>query len=428
MNALTTMGCRTGPLRTPMLRSSARRHRMWLCVLWLAVSALRAPQSAMAADQTEVERFGDLEVVTVVQTTRNADTGARGQTQHWSLRWQGAPLRIETWGGLWMDEPRSEDTAYAVFVLGDSVTPDLLVLLGDPNNGSTFHRLHQQDGQLSTVGICKTTGGSNSVRVLGHQAASPHIFEGPHFARLPAVTHLLLGQHCVYVVADGRAHVLPQPFDGWFIPYGMDAVALAPDGGSLVRLLSSSDGELDLWVTPFSGGHAYSLPIDKRRMRFATWQDIDETWMLHHFEWIDKAGKDHLVAREQYVPLPPRGRYLTGTAQYDVPQFQADGTSLVIEFLAAQPGAERLPDLRFEYSQEVSHRFRIDGETVVVLPNGFYVEPVSTGYWPGKPGDPERQQVLVRRLGAAFDSALAEGKFAQWFVSEDDPDSGVADD
>lgn len=92
----------------------------------------------------------------------------------------------------------------------------------------------------------------------------------------------------------------------------------------------------------------------------------------------------------------------------------------MIAFLAAQSGAERLPDQRFEYSQEVSYRFRIDDEIVAVLPNGFFAESISTGYWPGKPGDPERQRALVRRLGSAFDAALAEGNFAQLFVPEAD--------
>lgn len=276
--------------------------RIGLLSFCLAVCGSGIEQTAVAAPQATVDRFGELEVVTIVQSTRNADTGRRGETRHWTLRWRGSPLRLETWGGMWLEQALQVDTANAVFVVGDSATPDLLVLLGDPNNGSSFHRLHQQDGVLTTDAICKTSGGANSVRVLDPMNTA-RVFDGPQFERLPTATHLLLGQQCVYVVAEGRAHALPQPFDGWSIPYGMGAVALAPDAASLVRLLSSDEGALDLWVNPFPTGHSYALRIDPARMRFATWQDIDEAWLLHHFEWTkDAAGKDRLQERERFRP------------------------------------------------------------------------------------------------------------------------------
>ena len=59
---------------------------------------------------------------------------------------------------------------------------------------------------------------------------------------------------------------------------------------------------------------------------------------------------------------------------------------------------------------------------VVVTATGFFIAMTGKPYWPGQPGDPKRQQDLIRRIGEAFDGELAEGRHEAMFEAR--PESG----
>jgi hypothetical protein len=67
----------------------------------------------------EVERFGDLELLTHDRRERGGDASgyALMEVQHWSLRWRGEPLVLDSRGGLFGDQPQQARVVHAVFTL-----------------------------------------------------------------------------------------------------------------------------------------------------------------------------------------------------------------------------------------------------------------------------------------------------------------------
>jgi hypothetical protein len=365
-----------------------------------------------------IDRLGEIEVVTHTHATRSANYDTWGQHQSWSLRWRGQTIEIDSVGGMWLDKPTRVRDVHALFAVGAPERPDLLVLVGDPNNASVFHRLSQDGGQLTMPIACKTFGGNNGVRVLEGQGAGAS-FQGPAYQTLSGARMLLLGSACVYDTQSRRSATIPRLPDGLSVPYGAGGAVLSPDHRSLARVAHSRDGALMLAVAELDGTEWRTLPIDPARMRHARFEDIDAAWIAHHFEWRRGAdGLDRMRAKASFKPLPWRGAYLAGSPQYNVPHLAADQTEAFTAFLARVPGARRLPDYRYPNSGQVERRFEIDQETVVVSPDGFYVLRSGKPYWPGQPGDPKLQDALVHRLGAAFDAELASGRHDALFAGE----------
>ncbi|MDD2761152.1 MAG: hypothetical protein PHH11_12765 [Methylomonas sp.] len=349
----------------------------------------------------KIERYGDIEVV--------SHSDAETADGDWSLRRHGQPLAIDSVGGMWLDQPMRTEAVHAIFVVGEGAVPDLLVLVGDPNNASVFHVLHQEAGNVQAPVLCKNFGGENVVRVLTGLGAGT-AYHGPNYRSLTGARQLLLGNTCVYDTATRRASAIPRlPFD-LFAPHAPRAIVFSPDGRSVARLAATDHDQQPLLAEAELGGQDWSrLPIDPARMRFAEFADIDADWILHHFEWRrGKDGRDRLVERSGFEPMPRRGRYLLNTAQFRMGNVTSDQTEAFTAFLARFPGAKRKPDFRFEYSQQVTRSFEIEGEDVVVLADGFYVSRARE-YWHGQPGDPKLQDALVHRLGEAFEHEVAKG-------------------
>ncbi len=388
---------------------------MTTTVVILSACGSSTRQDAPPAISDRVDRLGEIEVVTHSHAVRSANYDTWGQHLDWSLRWRGQPLEIASFGGMWLDTPTRERTVHSVFVVSAPEKTDLLVLVGDPNNAAVFHRISQDGGQLTTPLACKTFGGDNAVRVLdGAQAGT--LYQGPNYRTLNGPSHLLLGRDCVYDTANRRSATVPRLPNGYAFPYGASAVTLSPDRQSLARV-AMAEGKIEAMEAELDGQEWRRLPIDPARMRYARFEDIDSAWILHHFEWRRGAdGRDRLRERPGFKPLAWRGTYLADSAQYNVPHLAADQTETFTDFLSRFPNAKRLPDHRYEHSGQVERRFEIEQETVVVMPDGFYVSKTGKAYWPGQPGDPKLQEALSRRLGAAFDAELASGKHDALFT------------
>ena len=384
---------------------------------------------APAAVPDRVERYGDIDLVTHTRAYRAGDNRAWSDTHDWSLRWRGQPLAIDSYSGLWLDTPTAFTRVHAVFIVPapQGAAADLLVLVGDPNNGSVFHRVHQEAGRVSTPLLCKTTGGLNTVQALDGPQAN-RVFQGPQAVTLADTRAVLLGRACVYDVRSREARAIPAlPID-YAVPYGQGAARLAPDGKSIVLpVMRSSDAQRLLMAEATLNGPDgaqgwRTLAIDPMRMRFARYEDIDAAWIEHHFEWRrGPDGRDHLAERARFKPLPWRGSYLHGTPQYNVVQMQGDQTAVFVAFLERMPGAKRLPDEQNPYTPTITRRVLIDEEPVVATSNGFYIAG-GKPYVPGGPGDPQRQNALIRRLGAAFDAELATGRHDRLFVGRSGTD------
>lgn len=409
----------------------ARLSAMGLLSFLATLAGCSAGTRAPAAVPDRVERFGEVELVTHTSAYRAGDTGRWGETQQWSLRWKGKPLVIDSFGGMWLDKPIRVSQVHSVFVLPAAQTDkiaELLVLVGDPNNGALFHRVRQDNGRLDTPLVCKTLGGSNAVVPLDGPEAY-HVFQGPQAVTLSDTRYVLLGRACVYDARTQEALRIPQMPTTLAIPYGRGVAWLAPDRKALAFLAMESRDAQKLLMTEVTLNapddapkHWRTLPIDAARMRYGDFESIDLAWIQHHFEWKRGAdGRDRIAERARFKPLPWRGTFFGGAPQYNVHHMKGDQTATFLAFFERVPGAKRLPDVKSQYSDTVTRQVEVDGETLVVTPDGFYVHSTGKPYWPGKPGDPKLQDALIRRLGAAFDAELASGRHDKLFVERAGP-------
>ena len=266
----------------------------------------------------QVQRYGGLELITHTRIQPGAEFNGSATLQSWSLRWQGQPLEIDTMTGMFADQPTRTRNLHAVYVLGSGDVPDLLVNVGDPNNSGAYHLLHQQDGQLAAPMLCPILAGNSAVIPLGSvdaPLAPPGGFSGPQHLRLAGARWLLLGQRCVFDVAQRRALKVPHwSHDGFTAHPSVATIVpvhdISPDGRSLVRFgilhQEGQDTHL-LIVADLESGQLSTLPIDRGRMRYDSHHALDNAWLYQHFEWRRGAnGRDKLQPRRNFKPLPRR--------------------------------------------------------------------------------------------------------------------------
>jgi hypothetical protein len=303
-----------------------------------------------------------------------------------------------------------------LFVVGGGSPPDLLVNVGDPNNASAYHLLHQDGGAVSAPLLCKTFGGDNAVRIVDG-AGTGQRFSGPQFRELPGATRLMLGDRCLYDIASRQAFEVPrQPEDAYFL-YDAKGVLFSPSGRQMARFAKDRETQQPVVLVANLATGAWSrLPVDTDRMRFADYAAIDNAWLARHFEWRSQAvGGERLVERQGIQPLPRRGTFLVNAAQYNVPGVTTAQFERLGEFLVRRFGGQLLSDQESPGSGRLL-TYRVEQEEVVVSATGFFIARTARPYQPGQPGDPRRQQDLIRRMGDAFDAELAEGRHEAMFA------------
>lgn len=417
----------------PLSRARVRAGRVLaaLCSTVLAACMGGGPRGGAAevpADSSE--QFGALTLVTHHSSHAAGDTGRRGLTQRWSLRWQGQPLALDTRGGLFGDKPMQARRVNAVFVRGQGEAAELIVNVGDPNNTSAFHLVRQRGGVLQTPLLCLSLGGDNTVRWLdtptGTGGRAPG-WGGPQHQRLdaPGAGRLLaLGSRCVFDLGTGQALAVPAPPAGLSVLHHLGAVAVAPSRRQLAYVAQregEGEGALHdvLAVVDLDAARWQVLAIDRSRMRYPTRESIDDAWVAHHFEWRRAAGgAPALAARARFAPLPRRGHYRdSGAAEYHLEDTLVGAKQVLQPFLVQRFGATPLPPSPYDEGRILRLSWR--GHELMVHDTGFYLtaplEVLKRGYFSGQPGDPALARQLVRELGDAVDAELAAGRLQALF-------------
>lgn len=397
-----------------------------LCGCVLAQPRPSAASSTREVPAAQVDRFGDLEVVTHARHYRSANYGTQGTTHDWSLRWRGQPLLLQTRGGMFGDTPREAAVVNAVFVLGEGEAAELIVNVGDPNNTSAFHLLRQQDGALQTPLLCVAMASDNQVRWLDPataSAGSQTIYSGPRFERLAGQGLLALGSQCLYDTHSRQVVRLPKAPDTATVVHHLGAVAQSPDGRSIVYLGTEPDGSPYgkdcLMVADLAGQRWHALAIDRGRMRYAKREVIDAAWVMHHFEWRGAPGGPvRLAERARFEPLPRKGSYYSGqSAQYTLEDTLLGARHRLVTFLQQRFGAVLQPLGPYSDGQFLTLMWR--GHPVVVSDSSVHIgSPIDAhkvGYQPGQPGDPALAQQLIHELGDAIDAELAAGRLQDLF-------------
>ncbi len=194
-------------------------------------------------------------------------------------------------------------------------------------------------------------------------------------------------------------------------------LGLSPDEHSFVWF--AHDGyrhRSTIGVTDWTTGKTYTLPVDRARMRFVDFMLLDPAWLQHHFEWQrGPDGRDVLVERKEFVPLPYTGKLtLAKAGESQLYWLEPAGAKLrdaVVALLVDEYKGERVPEALDAYETHV----KLDGRVFGVSNGSSYVA-VSLD---AANGDPEAMKALATRLEASF----ASGRFDALFVSDEkDPE------
>lgn len=167
-----------------------------------------------------------------------------------------------------------------------------------------------------------------------------------------------------------------------------------------------------LVVVDIPSGRSYALVLDRRRTRYADFDDITGAWVSHYFSWQRQpSGREALVPRADAKPLPWRGRYVDfgDRREYRVLRIDPAFVEVVRSTAIDQLGAKLAPDWMDPNKQ--------DGRTLTV-PGCDHVIALSAsrehvGVFVPQPKAPPwvRCQETVARLGALVDAQLASGRY-----------------
>ena len=363
----------------------------------------------------EVEAVGPFEVVTHTHRYPTGwNTGELGTatSEKYSLRYRSQPFSFEGKAGWFGTEVKRYETFNSIVTFPTTV-PALVVNVGDPNNESYYY-LIREEGEKAVAQYLGSSGGSVSAQWLDppKEEESNHVTNiALHRGRLEGGRWLLLGQ---YTVLDTRTldttafsqagHFSPNQFKP---PIGM-----APDEGSFVRYGSIMDMNGVNWdhlaVFEIGVGTTYTLPIDRWRMRYNDWTEIDPAWLDHHFEW--EAGEDgrlRLHEREDFKPLPRSGTLKVspydGSREYELKPVKPEMLDRLKAYLVESHGAKLQP----REPNSSADVFLVGQDKVNV-----YMHKDELGLWMDRGTDDS----IVEELAAGFDEVLATGELDDLFV------------
>lgn len=197
----------------------------------------------------------------------------------------------------------------------------------------------------------------------------------------------------------------------WHSPDEVHPIAFSPDRTRIVRwgYANNNENEEVLVVLDTVGDGSHAVPIDPRRMRYVTREQIDHVWVNHHFEWVrDEKGGYQLVERKAFTPLPHAGEFkkdIQGYRTYHIHYATAEvreelGKLLEREFKAVRD-TTKASDYAYSYKigeHEVSVSYSSGKHGVVV----FMAHGVDTR--------------VVEEIARRFDRELATGRYDEWIV------------
>lgn len=194
---------------------------------------------------------------------------------------------------------------------------------------------------------------------------------------------------------------------------GVPPLGVSPDERSIIRYgyAESQTEKPALLVAPLDGGEAYTLPVDRARMRFVAEEELGPDWVQHHFEWVKgESGADRLTERRDFSPLPYRGRMTVESGDAHYYKLAPAGTALrtaLEAFLVSEMKAERVDT---ESPAAYTHTMKVDGRLVQLSASD------DSGYVMVSPDYAMTDQTVVDRIAERFDASLASGKYDSLFL------------
>ncbi len=298
--------------------------------------------------------------------------------------------------------------------------PALLVLVAPEYDAAFCVLLATETGVLRTTRVAQCNHAIEAQEIT----ADPTRFEFMRNAKLPRGrvdrrtyqdTSLLLFHDTVLDVRNRSVHPYTAAESATLVP-SVPPLGVSPDGRTFVLFGMGDAGEAEplLVVINFVADRTQTLPIDSTRMRFGKLEDLNPSWLLHHFQWQQGTGAgedawDQLAERADFIPIPYRGNVTTDSAGLHDYRIEKGAPALrmalvdvlVKEFDATRESAE--VDA-YEYG------LIIEGQEVNVASSGdFGYVSVSQAYG-------EQPSDLVLRISRRFDALLATGQYDEMFV------------
>ena len=358
----------------------------------------------VSTEPDTIERRGPFEIVT---RHRSDD--------FYSIRYQGKPFTFEGKAGMYGDSAQLYEWMNSVITFDDD-SPVMLVNVGDPINSGYFYLVREVDGRAEASYVGPSRGGV-SADWLDRGADEP-AEDGTrnitlHRGSLRGGRWLLLTDATVFDTRTFTAYALPETAGIYYQTFARP-LGLSPDERSFIRLANQDNDQSVLAVIDFIDGSVSVLPIDRTRMRYRSWEEIDPAWVAHHFEWRrDAEGRDRLTERPDFQPLPYHGRLTRdrndGYREYRLPQSTRALYLALVDFIVREFHGVQAPTGESAEPPE-NYEVTIDGRVVNV---SFYSgEP---NVWMSR-GEDSR---LVAEIAAKFDQLLASGKFDREFAPPD---------
>lgn len=369
------------------------------------------------SEPVRTEAVGPFEVSTIAAYFFTVEANGKNTfdaAAEFALRHRGQPLVIEGKTSATGEAMERFERVAAVAAL-PGASPALLVVVARGSEPAACFLVTEVDDRVRVEFVANTAEVLHPTELTMDSARfrstkTHHAFRGRFDRTSFDREGLFLLGDAVLDTRNRSVYRFDAESDAGFIP-SVPPLALSPDERSFVRFANdpASDGDHVLAVTDFVGNRAYTLPVDQKRMRFATFDVLDPTWLAHHFAWErDGNGVDRLVEREGFVPIPYQGQLSVENDGYRAYRLEPAGDSLrdaLIEFLVAELKAERMP---VEDGAD-EHPMRIDGQIVNVA-GGYSGRFVTVSTPRGAPGSG-----IVTTIAQRFDSALATGKYDSLF-------------
>lgn len=415
----------------PTLRTRAGRARRCAALLAALLAAASATAQTLAHGPFEI-----------VAQPRRISSGtfpniggnpfATNEVTGFTLRWRGRTVEV----------PGRGSSFWNVLRLPDAPQPALLLVARD------FTLVSEQGGELRVQPLRSDSNTLAEAQWLDAQDGQPGPSQRWGIRKVDPATGTLLqggrwlrlGSRLVLDVRTLALHAVepwvpmrPGEAVTTLMRDGDHARAFSPGRSAYVLAASQQDYArgrglvYGLLVVDIGRGHASELRVERRRMPFATLDDMDRDWIAHYFEWRrDPDGHERLQQRPGVRPRPWQGRLnesSAGRVQYLVERMRPAFVDELRRIVLALPGAALAPDW-------VDPRRGVgDGRTLRV---GDCVLALSV-HEPGLPDEDFDGRVVlfaphddatsrstcndtVRRVAAAADAELAAGRHQQLLV------------
>lgn len=355
----------------------------------------------MSTDPDTIERRGPFEIVT---RHRSDD--------FYALRYQGQPFSFEGKSGMYGDSSQHYEWMNSVITFDDT-SPVVLVNVGDPINSGFFYLVREVNGSAQATYVGPSRGGV-SADWLDLPPADRTRNLTLHRGTLRGGRWLLLGNATVFDTRTFETHALPET-SGVYVQDFALPLGMSPDERSFVRLASIDGDQPVLAAIDFIGGSVSVLPIDRTRMRYREWEEVDAAWVAHHFDWQpDAEGHDRLRERPGFKPLPYRGRLTRDTSdgyrEYRLPHTTRALHAALVDFIVREFHGEKKPAEGDSSDAAENQEVTIQGQVVNV---SFYGE--EPNVWMSRGEDSH----LVAEIAERFDSLLATGRYDAEFTPGD---------